>query len=317
MHKIRLGISACLLGEPVRFDGGHQWDRFITDTLGKYVEFVPVCPEVECGLGVPREAMRLVGDPEAPRLVTVRTKVDLTERLVAWARKRVGELEQEDLGGFIFKSKSPSSGMERVRVYNEAAQGSPVTRGVGMFARIFMENFPLLPVEEEGRLHDPVLRENFIERIFVLQRWRELLAAKPKLGDLVTFHTRHKLLILAHSTNHYRELGRLVARAKEVPVQEFSENYQSRLMEALRLKTTPKKNTNVLHHLMGYFKKDLTPDEKQELLEIIASYHQGYVPLVVPITLINHYVRKYNQPYLKEQFYLHPHPVELQLRNHV
>jgi uncharacterized protein YbgA (DUF1722 family)/uncharacterized protein YbbK (DUF523 family) len=317
MHKIRLGISACLLGEPVRFDGGHQWDHFITDTLGQYVEFVPVCPEAECGLGVPREAMRLVGDPEAPRLMTVRTKIDLTERMVAWARKRVEELGPEDLCGFIFKSKSPSSGMERVRVYPEAAPGPPVTRGVGMFARIFMEHFPLLPVEEEGRLHDPVLRENFIERIFVFQRWRELLAAKPKLGDLVAFHTRHKLLIMAHSPNHYRELGHLVARAKEVPLQEFSETYQSRLMEALRLKATPKKNTNVLHHLMGYFKKNLTPDEKQELLEVIASYHQGYVPLVVPATLINHYVRKYNQPYLKEQFYLHPHPVELQLRNHV
>jgi uncharacterized protein YbgA (DUF1722 family)/uncharacterized protein YbbK (DUF523 family) len=317
MEKIRLGISACLLGEPVRFDGGHQWDRFITDTLGKYVEFVPVCPEAECGLGVPREAMRLVGNPEAPRLVTVRTKVDLTDRMVAWARKRVGELEQEGLCGFIFKSKSPSSGMERVRVYPEAGQGSPVTRGVGMFARIFMEHFPLLPVEEEGRLHDPVLRENFIERLFVLQRWRELLTGQPNLGDLVTFHTRHKLLILAHSVNHYRELGRLVARAKEFSAQELYERYQSQLMEALRLKATAKKNTNVLSHLMGYFKKDLTPDEKQELLEIINHYHQGYVPLVVPITLINHYVRKYNQPYLKEQFYLHPHPVELQLRNHV
>jgi uncharacterized protein YbgA (DUF1722 family)/uncharacterized protein YbbK (DUF523 family) len=317
MQKIRLGISACLLGEPVRFDGGHQWDRFITDTLGQYVEFVPVCPEAECGLGVPREAMRLVGDPEAPRLMTVRTKVDLTDRMVTWARKRVEELAREDLCGFIFKSKSPSSGMERVRVYPEAGQGSPVTRGVGMFARIFMEHFPLLPVEEEGRLHDPVLRENFIERLFVFQRWRDLLAAKPKLGDLVTFHTRHKLLILAHSTNHYRELGRLVARAKEIPVQELYANYQSRLMEGLRLKATTKKNTNVLSHLMGYFKKDLTPDEKQELLEVINHYHHGFVPLVVPITLINHYVRKYDQPYLKEQFYLHPHPVELQLRNHV
>jgi uncharacterized protein YbgA (DUF1722 family)/uncharacterized protein YbbK (DUF523 family) len=317
MEKIRLGISACLLGEPVRFDGGHQWDHFITDTLGQYVEFVPVCPEAECGLGVPREAMRLVGDPEAPHLVTVRTKVDLTDRMVTWARKRVEELERDDLCGFIFKSKSPSSGMERVRVYPEVGQGSPVTRGVGMFARIFMEHFPLLPVEEEGRLHDPVLRENFIERIFVFQRWRELLAAKPTRGDLVAFHTRHKLLILAHSTNHYRELGRLVARAKEIPAQELYELYQSRLMEALRLKTTPKKNTNVLQHLMGYFKKDLTPDEKQELLEVIDHYYQGYVPLVVPTTLINHYVRKYHQPYLKEQFYLHPHPMELQLRNHV
>jgi uncharacterized protein YbgA (DUF1722 family)/uncharacterized protein YbbK (DUF523 family) len=317
MDKIRLGISACLLGEPVRFDGGHQWDHFITDTLGRYVDFVPVCPEAECGLGVPREAMRLVGDPVAPRLMTIRTKVDLTDRMVTWARKRVEELAQEDLCGFIFKSKSPSSGMERVRVYPKAGQGSPVTRGVGMFARIFMERFPLLPTEEEGRLHDPILRENFIERIFVFQRWRKLLAAKPARGDLVAFHTRHKLLILAHSTNHYRELGRLVARAKEIPAQELYELYQSRLMEALRLKTTPKKNTNVLQHLMGYFKKDLTPDEKQELLEVIGNYYQGYVPLVVPITLINHYVRKYHQPYLKDQFYLHPHPVELQLRNHV
>jgi uncharacterized protein YbgA (DUF1722 family)/uncharacterized protein YbbK (DUF523 family) len=317
MQKLRLGISACLLGAPVRFDGGHQQDRFITDTLGKYVEFVPVCPEVECGLGVPREAMRLVGDPEAPRLMTVRTRVDFTDRMVTWARERVHQLEQENLCGFIFKSKSPSSGMARVRVYPEPAPGSPVTRGVGMFARVFMEHFPLLPVEDEGRLHDPILRENFIERIFVLQRWRDLLAARPTLGALVAFHTRHKLLILSHSTRHYRELGRLVARASELPIQELYDRYQSQLMEGLCLKATAPKNTNVLYHLMGYFKKDLSADEKQELLEIIDYYRQGFVPLVVPVTLINHYVRKYNQLYLKEQFYLHPHPVELQLRNHV
>jgi uncharacterized protein YbgA (DUF1722 family)/uncharacterized protein YbbK (DUF523 family) len=317
MPKLRLGISACLLGQPVRFDGGHQQDRFITDTLGKYVEFVPVCPEVECGLGVPREAMRLVGDPEAPRLLTVHTRVDLTDRMLAWARKRVPELEQENLGGFIFKSKSPSSGMARVKVYPEQAPGSPVTRGVGMFARVFMAHFPLLPVEDEGRLHDPVLRENFITRIFVLQRWRELLAANPNLGALVAFHTRHKLLILSHSPKHYRELGRLVARASELPVQELYSHYQSRLMDALRLIATPSKNANVLYHLMGYFKKDLTAAEKQELLEIIDHYRQGFVPLVVPVTLINHYVRKYNQPYLQEQVYLRPHPVELQLRHHV
>jgi uncharacterized protein YbgA (DUF1722 family)/uncharacterized protein YbbK (DUF523 family) len=318
MDKIRLGVSACLLGQEVRFDGGHQWDRFITDTLGAYVEFVPVCPEVECGLGVPREAMRLVGDPTAPRLMTVRTKLDHTERMVSWAQNRVRELEREDLCGFIFKSKSPSSGMERVRVYPEQAPASsPVIKGVGMFARIFMEHFPLLPVEDEGRLHDPGLRENFIERIFVFKRWRELLAAQPAPGGLVAFHTRHKLLVMAHSPEHYRELGRLVARGKELPTPELYERYQARLMEALRLKATPKKNTNVLHHLMGYFKKDLAADEKQELLEIIDHYRQGFVPLVVPVTLINHYVRKFEQPYLKEQFYLHPHPVELQLRNHV
>jgi uncharacterized protein YbgA (DUF1722 family)/uncharacterized protein YbbK (DUF523 family) len=318
MEKIRLGVSACLLGQEVRFDGGHQWDRFITDTLGNYVEFVPVCPEVECGLGVPREAMRLVGDPAAPRLMTVRTKLDHTERMVSWAQTRVQELAREDLGGFIFKSKSPSSGMERVRVYQDQASGSsPVTKGVGMFARIFMEHFPLLPVEDEGRLHDPGLRENFIERIFVFKRWRELLAGKPGPGSLVAFHTQHKLLIMAHSPEHYRELGRVVARIKELPGPVLYEHYQARLMNALRLKATSKKNTNVLHHLMGYFKKDLSADEKQELLEIIEHYRQGFVPLVVPVTLINHYVRKYDQPYLKEQFYLHPHPVELQLRNHV
>ncbi len=317
MQKIRLGISACLLGEQVRFDGGHQLDRFITETLEQYVEFVPVCPEVECGLGVPREPMRLVGTPESPRLLTVRTRIDHTERLVAWARKRVGELEQEGLCGFIFKSKSPSSGMERVKVYPESGQGTPVLRGVGLFARVFMEHFPLLPVEDEGRLHDPDLRENFIERLFVWRRWREFLAAGPSVGGLVAFHTRHKLLILAHSPGHYRELGRLVAQAREMPVPALCDHYQSRLMDALRLKATPKKNTNVLHHLMGYFKRDLSPDEKQELLEVIDNYHQGYVPLIVPVTLVNHYVRKYHPPYLTDQVYLHPHPMELQLRNHV
>jgi uncharacterized protein YbgA (DUF1722 family)/uncharacterized protein YbbK (DUF523 family) len=317
MPQIRLGISTCLLGQQVRYDGGHQLDRFITETLGRYVEFVPVCPEVESGLGVPREPMRLVGDPAAPRLLTVRTRIDHTERLLAWAQTRVQELEAEDLCGFIFKSKSPSSGMERVKVYTDPPSGSPVTKGVGLFARLFMEHFPLLPVEDEGRLHDPALRENFIEGIFVFKRWRELLAANRGLSGLVAFHTRHKLLIFAHSPEHYRELGKLVARGKELPASELYARYQSRLMAALRLNATAAKNTNVLHHLLGYFKKDLSADEKQELLEIIDNYRQGYVPLVVPVTLINHYVRKYRQPYLAEQFYLHPHPVELQLRNHV
>jgi uncharacterized protein YbgA (DUF1722 family)/uncharacterized protein YbbK (DUF523 family) len=318
MEKIRLGISSCLLGEQVRYDGGHQWDRFLTDTLGKYVEFVPVCPEVEYGLGVPREAMRLVGEPAQPRLVTVRTRIDHTRGMTDWAVKRVQELERENLCGFIFKSKSPSSGMERVKVYNDNVPGSsPVPRGVGIFARIFMAHFPLLPVEDEGRLHDLQLRENFIERLFVFQRWRELLAGGAGVGALVEFHTRHKLLILAHSPDHYRCLGRLVARPREMSGPELWDRYQSLLLEALRLKATIKKNVNVLHHLMGYFKKDLSADEKQELLEIIDYYHRGYVPLIVPVTLINHYVRKYAQAYLQDQYYLHPHPVELQLRNHV
>jgi uncharacterized protein YbgA (DUF1722 family)/uncharacterized protein YbbK (DUF523 family) len=315
VEKIKLGISTCLLGENVRYDGGHKLDRFLTDTLGQYVEYVPVCPEVECGLPIPRESMHLEGDLDSPRLVTSRTKQDMTERMVCWAGKRVVELEMEGLCGFIFKSDSPSSGMERVRVYNE--KGMPVKKGVGMFARIFMRHFPLLPVEDEGRLHDPKLRENFVERIFTLMRWREVLAKKESRGNLVDFHTQHKLLILSHSPKHYQILGKLVAKTKEFPLKELFAQYQTILTEALRLNPTPKKNANVLMHMMGYFKEQLSSDEKQELLEVIDHYRQEYIPLIVPITLINHYVRKYDQPYLKQQVYLTPHPVELQLRNHV
>ncbi len=315
MEKIKLGISTCLLGERVRYDGGHKLDRFLRDTLGQYVEYVPVCPEVECGLPVPRESMHLEGDPSSPRLVTSRIHQDLTERMVQWAKKRVIELEKENLCGFIFKSDSPSSGMERVRIYNE--KGMPVKKGIGIFAKIFMEHFPLLPVEDEGRLHDPKIRENFIERIFTLKRWREMLAKKPTLGNLVKFHTQHKFLILSHSPKHEQSMGRLVAKAKGMPLKEAFEQYQKLLMEALKLKTTPKKHANVLMHMMGYFKDQLSSDEKQELLEIINHYREGYIPLIVPVTLIQHYVRKYNQPYLKEQVYLNPHPLELQLRNHV
>jgi len=314
MSKIRLGLSSCLLGAKVRFDGGHRWDRFITDTLGQYVEFVPVCPEVECGLGVPREPMRLEGVPAAPRLLTVRTRQDLTQRLLTWARRRVAALAQEDLDGFIFKAKSPSSGMARVKVYND--RGVPTNTGVGLFARVFMDHFPLLPVADEGRLHDPEIRENFIEGIFFHRRWRELLGQQPNLGDLVIFHTRHKLQILAHSPELYRQLGRLVARARELPLPEVLAAYLAMAMAALRLKATVKKNAKVLYHLLGYFKKQLTGDEKQEMLEIIDSYRRGEVPLIVPVTLVNHYVRQYREPYLKEQFYLQPHPLELKLRNH-
>ena len=313
-EKIRIGISTCLLGENVRYDGGHKRDRFVIETLGQFVEFVPVCPEVECGLPVPRESMHLTGDPESPRLVTTRTKIDHTERMVTWARKRVGELEKEHLCGFIFKSNSPSSGMERVRIYNE--DGVPQKIGVGMFARIFMEHFPLIPVEEDGRLHDIRLRENFIERIFALKRWRELLGKKRSRGNLVAFHTEHKLLIHSHSQKHARILGKLVAEAKSIHPRKLYPQYQSVFMEALKLKTTIKKNVNVLQHMMGYFKKQLSKDEKQELLEVIEEYRQGFVPLIVPITLIKHYIRKYEQPYLKDQVYLNPHPVELKLRNH-
>ncbi len=315
MEKIKLGISTCLLGENVRYDGGHKLDGFLTDTLGQYIEYVPVCPEVECGLGVPRESMHLEGNPDSPRLVTIRTKQDMTDCMVQWAQKRVIDLEKKDLCGFIFKSDSPSSGMERIRVYNE--KGIPVKKGVGIFARIFMDHFSLLPVEDEGRLHDPELRENFIERIFTLKRWREVLGKKENRGNVVDFHTKHKLLILSHSPKYYQMMGKLVAQAKNLPLKELFQEYQTLLMESLGLKTTPKKNANVLQHMMGYFKEQLSSDEKQELLEVIDLYRKEIIPLIVPITLINHYVRKYDQPYLKKQIYLNPHPLELQLRNHV
>jgi uncharacterized protein YbgA (DUF1722 family)/uncharacterized protein YbbK (DUF523 family) len=314
-ERIKIGISSCLLGNPVRYDGGHKLDRFLADTLGQYVEYVPVCPEVEVGFPVPREALRLVGDPSAPRLVTIHGNVDYTERMVTWARKRVRTLEAEGLCGFIFKSNSPSSGMERVKVYND--KGMPEKKGTGLFARVFMDHFPLIPVEDEGRLHDPKLRENFIEMIFTLKRWRETIGLGRRLGNLVAFHTSHKLLFLAHSPEHYRIMGKLVAGGKSVQLGMLFSQYEAFMVEALRRKSTTRKNTNVLEHILGYFKRQLTSDEKQEMIEIIQQYGKGHVPLVVPITLINHYVRKYGEPYLSRQVYLNPHPIELQLRNHV
>jgi uncharacterized protein YbgA (DUF1722 family)/uncharacterized protein YbbK (DUF523 family) len=312
--KIKIGISSCLLGENVRYDGGHKLDRFLRDTLGRFVVYVPVCPEVECGLSTPREAMRLVGDPEKPRLVTIRTEKDITRQMLDWSLQKVRELESENLCGFIFKSRSPSSGMERVKVYGKS--GMPRKVGVGLFARTFMEHFPLLPTEDEGRLHDAGIRENFIERIFTLKRWRESLAAGESRKNIIGFHTRHKLLIYAHSQKHLREMGKLVADLKGIPLNTAYARYLTLLMEALKLKGTVKKNTNVLQHMAGHFKKVLSSAEKQELVGIIEDYRKGFIPLIVPVTLISHYVRKYDTPYLKDQVYLHPHPLELMLRNH-
>jgi len=287
----------------------------LTDTLGKYVEYVPVCPEVECGMPVPRETLRLVGEPDNPRLLTFKTRKDFTGQMQAWGREKIGFLQEQDLCGYIFKSRSPSSGMRNIRVYRE--DGIPAGQGVGIWARMFMENLPRIPVEDDGRLHDPDLRDNFITRIFTMRRWRALLSEGRSLGRLVEFHTGNKLLILSHSEKHYRQMGKLVAAGKEKPLPQLFSEYEELLLAALKLKSTVKKNTNVLHHLLGYFKKQLSVDEKQELLEIIDQYHSGYIPLIVPVTLINHYVRKYDQPYLKKQTYLNPHPLDLKLRNHV
>ncbi len=313
--KIRIGISSCLLGERVRYDGQHKLDRFIVQTLGQYFDFVPVCPEVELGLPTPRPALRLVGTPEAQRLVFRGSGEDITEAMLAWSRQRVLQLEKEELCGFIFKKGSPSSGMERVKLYDH--NGVPNGRGVGLFARAFMAHFPLLPVEEDGRLNDPQLRENFIARVFTLQRLRQILAERNNLGAVVDFHSRHKYLILSHSEKHYREMGRLVAKGKELPFETFLLQYSRLLHAALNLRTTVRKQVNVLQHILGYFKRELSADEKQEALALIEDYRNELVPLIVPITLLNHFVRKYDQPYLKAQVYLNPHPKELKLLNHV
>jgi len=308
---LRLGISACLLGQNVRYDGGHKRDSFLVDTLGRFVTWVPVCPEAECGLGIPREAMRLVGNPAAPRLVTIQTRIDHTERMLAWARRRVRELEGENLAGFVFKSRSPSSGMERVKVYDE--RGNPTRLGVGLFAREFMRHFPLLPVEDEGRLQDPLLRENFIERVFTLARYRSLPRTRRALVD---FQADHKMLIMAHSVDGMRELGRIVAAADACSPRELFARYEEVLLNTLALLPTPKKHANCLQHMMGHLKKLLTAEEKQELLHVIMSYKDEMLPLVVPVTLLQHYAHKYDVAYLRRQVYLHPHPLELKLRNH-
>ncbi|MFH1982095.1 MAG: DUF523 and DUF1722 domain-containing protein [Pseudomonadota bacterium] len=314
-ENVKIGISSCLLGNNVRWNGGHQLDRFLADTLGQFVDFVPVCPEAECGLGIPRETLRLVGDVDNPRLVTTKTKVDKTAQMQAWARQRLKELEKEDLCGFIFKCDSPSSGMVRVKVYNDS--GMPEKKGVGIFARMFMDHFPRVPVEDDGRLHNPAIRENYIEQIFTLRRWREVLSSRRTMGKLVDFHTRHKLLILAHGQPIYREMGRLVATGKQLPAGALFDRYEALLLESLKLKTTPKKHINVLAHMLGYFKTQLSADEKQEVLEIIDRYRDGHLPLIVPITLFNHFVRKYGIAYLAQQYYLNPHPVELRLRTYL
>lgn len=312
---VRIGISRCLLGDGVRYDGGHKRDAFLTDVLGQFVEWVPVCPEVEAGLGTPREAMRLVGHDEGPRLITIKHGTDHTDTLTRFSERRVRELDALDLSGYVFKKDSPSCGIERVRLYNP--HGMPTRNGVGLFARAFMDRFPLIPVEEEGRLNDPVLRENFIERMFCYRRWRDLMDGRVTRGAVVVFHTAHKYLLLAHSQTHYQALGRLVADAKRHAPADLAHRYGVLFMKTLAVKATVRKHVNVLHHLVGYFTAQLSTEEREELHGVIGDYHKGLTPLIVPLTLVRHYVRRFDIPYLKGQIYLNPHPKELMLRNHV
>lgn len=314
-EPIRIGISSCLLGQEVRFDGGHKHDRYLTGTLSQYFEWVPICPEVEIGLGTPRETIRLVQIGNQTRLRTTKTDVDLTDRMQGYADERVATLANENLSGYIFKKDSPTCGMERVKLYQAKGPGKRV--GVGLFAAALIHHFPHLPVEEEGRLCDPRLRENWVERVFAYHAMQQLWNGRWRIGNLVDFHTRHKFVLLAHDEAKYRELGRLVANAKSTPRHELRERYETTFMAGLKRIATPRKNVNVLQHLLGFFSKQLDTGSRQEIVSHIEDYHRGLVPLVVPLTLIRHYVRLLDIDYLSDQVYLNPHPKELALRNHV
>jgi uncharacterized protein YbgA (DUF1722 family)/uncharacterized protein YbbK (DUF523 family) len=317
----RIGISRCLLGEEVRYDGGHKRDPFLVETFGRFVEWIPVCPEVEIGMGTPREPIHLVASPDGVPsgehrvlLLGVRSRRDWTRDMDRWRRRRVREMARENLSGYVLKKDSPSCGLERVRVHDH---GSVSRGGRGLFAHALLEAFPNLPVEDEGRLHDPRLRDNFVERVFAYQRVRRLFASRWSLGDLVSFHTAHKLLLLAHSRPAHTSLGRLVARAKDLGRREVASLYERGFMEALRKIATPGRHADILQHMLGHFKHALDDASKRELLSLIDDHRNGVVPLIVPLTLIRHHVRQHGVEYLARQVYLEPHPRELSLRNHV
>jgi uncharacterized protein YbgA (DUF1722 family)/uncharacterized protein YbbK (DUF523 family) len=313
-HAIRIGVSSCLLGARVRFDGGHKKDDFLVNTFGEWVEWVPVCPEVEVGMGTPRESVRLVREGDDIRMVAPKSGSDWTEAMRAYSSQRVQKLAAVELCGYVLKKDSPSCGMERVKVYGE---GMPTKSGRGVFAVALLARFPNLPVEEEGRLCDPALRDNFVERVFAYHRLRRFFSDRWTIGGLVAFHTAHKLQLMAHAPKSYETLGRLVARAKGLPREELRESYEAEFMLGLKAIATTHRNTNVLHHILGHFKKLLDGEARAELLGVIEDYRRGLVPLVVPITLIRHHVRLHSVAYLAGQVYLEPHPKELMLRNHV
>ncbi|HTI36332.1 MAG TPA: DUF523 and DUF1722 domain-containing protein [Vicinamibacterales bacterium] len=314
-RPVRVGISSCLLGDAVRFDGGHKRDAFLTDTFGRFVEWVPVCPEVECGLGTPRESMRLVRVGDGIRLLTVRTGVDRTDQLLRYAHERVAQLTAQDLCGFVLKKDSPSCGMARVKIYGGGTV--PTKSGRGLFAAALADRCPNLPIEEEGRLSDPCLRDNFVERVFAYGRLRALFDGRWNQGALVHFHTAHKFTLMAHSPAAYQELGRLVAQAASLRRHDLTCQYSRGFMGALSNIATRPRHANALQHMVGYFKERLDRASKTELLGAIDDYVRELVPLVVPIMLIRHHVRVHDVAYLAGQVYLAPHPKELMLRNHV
>ena len=313
-EPIRVGISACLTGERVRFNGEHSRDPFLTDTVGRFVEFVPVCPEMEIGLGAPRETIRLETSSHAIRLVAPKSGTDLTDRMTAYARNKVAELEKQDLCGFVFKKDSPSCGLFRVKTYD--AKGVPCRDGRGLFASVLTELAPQLPVEEEGRLNDPKLRENFFERVFGYRRLRDLFTQRWTIADLVAFQTHEKLLLQAHDPKRRRELGEMAAKAKDLKKPILARRYQQGFMRALARHATPGRHANVLEHMARYVSKVVAAGERAALARVIEDYRCQLAPLMVPITLIRQFVERHSIAYLAGQSYLEPHPKEQMLRNH-
>lgn len=312
---ILVGVSACLLGQRVRWDGGHKSDSFLTGMLGRYVQWVPLCPEVEVGLPVPRDTLRLVRRGEEVRMVMPRSGADHTQEMRAYAVRTVRALADRDLCGFVLKKDSPTCGMGRVRVYAESG-GTPTRDGRGLFAEELIRQMPHLPIEEEGRLLDRRLRENFVERLFAYRRLKSLFAARWRLADLVAFHSAHKLLLPAHSPSAYARLGRLVATAKGQPREALRQRYEGEFMAALTVLATPGRHANVLRHMLGYVSPALDRDQKAEIDELIEDYRRELVPLLAPLTLLRHHVRRLGIGYLLGQVYLEPNPKELMLRNH-
>ena len=312
VRGIRIGVSACLMGKKVRFDGGHKRSGFISDTLADYFEFVCFCPEVAIGMGTPRQTIRLVGDKLGPEAVGAKNPgLNVTRPLRAYGRKVAGNIG--DLCGFIFKKDSPSCGMERVKIYSDT--GMPQRSGTGLFAKEIMAANPLLPVEEEGRLNDANLRDNFIMRVYVYARWKELIDSGLTKYELIRFHASHKYLVMAHSTVMYRQLGKLLSDLTGVSLNEIADKYFTELMQTLSKPATRKCHSNVLQHLLGYLKNNLDSAHRTDLADTIDAYRRGDYPLVVPLRLLQHHFSTYPHPYIDEQVYLNPHPQSLKLRN--
>lgn len=313
-ERILIGASACLLGDEVRYDGSHKKNSYLLDTLGDYFDFTRYCPEMAIGLGVPRPTIRLIERDGETRLVDGRDNtIDHTEHMIEKSREYCDGLGA--LSGYVLKSRSPSCGMERVNLFN--IKEMPSKRGVGIFAAELMRRFPELPVEEEGRLNDLRLRENFIERVFTYYRWQQMMRQGLSVGSLMEFHRIHKFILLAHDENTYRKLGPLVAAVDAENLAATAREYIRSMMLALKQIATAKKHMNVLQHVMGFLKNDLAKEDKQELLDLLERYRLGKLPLIVPLTLLNHHLRRYPNDYISEQLYMNPYPEELMLRNHV